>query len=106
MRFNFLRKLAERRKIIVTDAKTLDTINKDKIRFNFMRATLRDGHKPSTSELSAYHNLVKEFGRKSLDAGKTGNKLSEKHYDELAKNLNDEVMKALQREYQKLIPKG
>jgi len=101
MRLNIFK----RRKVVETDRKTLDMINKDRPRFNRMLTTLRDGHKPTTSELSAHHNLVQEFGRKSLEAGKAGDKFGEGYYRGLAEKLNDEVMKALKMEYQKLIPK-
>ncbi len=92
-------------KIVETNTTILGMINKDKPRFDRIRTALRDGHKPTTSELSAYHSLVQEFGKKSFEAGKAGDKFGEGYYSELAKKLNDEVMNALKREKQKLILK-
>ncbi len=105
MRFRLPRLLRRKIRMTKADARMLGMINKDKPRFDRMRMALRDGHKPSASELNAYHRSVEEFEKKSLDAGKANDEFGERYYKGLAKMLNEEVAKALQGEYQKLIPK-
>ncbi len=91
--------------MIETDAKTLDAINRDRPRYDRMMAALKDGHKPSPSELNAYHQLVEEFGRRSSEAREANDKFSERYYGGMAQRLNEEAINALKREKQKLIPK-
>ena len=100
MRFRFPKVLGRKRnaRIVQTNAKTLDMINKDILRYNRMRTALKDGHKPIPSELNAYHKAVEEFGKRSIEVGKVNDKFSEQYYKGLAKKLNNEVMKALRRE--------